>query len=294
MGEPVNGTASDLDPEPLRHAVALVTGASRGIGFAIARALARAGAALAVVARTRSELESARQALAAEGHPVIAIPGDVAERGFCFSAVAQTERELGPIGLLANVAGIQGPIGPIEELPEPEWTYTVQVDLLGTVWMIQAVLPGMKQRHRGVIVNLSGGGATGPRERFSAYGAAKAAVVRLTESVAVEVAPFGVRVHAISPGAVNTRMLDEIERAGERAGARAMAEVRSQRASGGTPPDLAAELVLFLASDAAQAVTGRLMSAVWDDWRGLQRGEFSVSDPDWYTLRRIKPDDDHR
>lgn len=267
-----------------------MTGGSRGIGLSVARALMAAGASVAVAARHRDDLDAARHALGAAGGRVHAVTLDVRDRQACFDAVAAVEAAFGPLDILVNNAGTQGPIGPIDELPPDRWIDTIAVNLLGPVWMLQAALPGMKRRRHGSIINLSGGGATGPREHFSAYAASKTALVRLTETVAREVAAFGVRVNAVAPGAVATRMVEEIERAGDRAGDRALREVRELRENGGTPPELAGELVAFLASDAAAHVTGRLLSAVWDDWRGLRDGTFHVADTEWFTLRRVAPE----
>jgi len=273
----------------LRGQVAIVTGGSRGIGLAIGRALAGAGASVMLTARSADELDAAALALGGANEGVAACAGDVADRAFCRRLLDETEATLGPPDILVNNAAIQGPIGLIEECAPEEWARTIEVDLLGPVWMMQAAVPGMKRCRRGAIINLSGGGATSPRERFTAYGAAKTALVRVTETVAEELRPFGIRCNAIAPGAVNTHLLDEVERAGDRAGAKAVAEAQRQRESGGTSPVLAAELAVFLASDAARQVTGRLISAVWDDWRGLRDGRLSLSDPTWFTLRRVMP-----
>jgi len=268
----------------LRGRVAIVTGGSRGIGLAAATALAQAGARLALVARDEQALAAARASLAAYATP-LTITGSVEDHAFCARAAAQVESSLGPIAILVNAAGIQGPIGPLHTLAPAEAERAVRVNLFGTMWMMQATLPRMAERGAGAIVNLSGGGATGPRENFTPYAASKAAVVRVTEIAALEYASRGVRVNAVAPGAVNTRMTDEVEAAGERAGDKARDEVRKQRASGGTDPMLAARLIAWLASDAAAHVNGKLVSAVWDDWAALIAGG-TAPDADAMTLRR--------
>ena len=120
--------------------------------------------------------------------------------------------------MLVNNAAITGPVGPLETNDWDEWTQTLQTNLFGTVLMCRAVLPGMRERGYGKIINLSGGGGTGPRPNFSAYATAKAGVVRFTETLAREVE--GIDVNAIAPGALNTRMRDDVLDAGpELAGA---------------------------------------------------------------------------
>ena len=269
----------------LEGRVALITGGSRGIGQAIALAFAQAGATTAIVARGADELRHSADAIARDGKRPLTIAGDVSSRDFCVAAVQRVARELGGLDVLVNAAGVQGPIGAIETLDEAAIRQTLDVNLFGTLWMMQAAIPVMTQRGRGAIVNLSGGGATSARPMFAAYAMSKVAVVRLTETAAKELAPQGIRVNAIAPGGVNTRMTDEIERAGDRAGAQAKEEARAQRASGGADPRLAAALAVWLASDRAAHVSGRLISAVWDEWQALIVSGKPL-DPDAFTLRR--------
>src|SRR5208282_1491936 len=168
-----------------------------------------------------------------------------------------------------------------------DWAAAIETNLMGTVFSIRAVLPRMLERRKGVIVNFSGGGAVQPLPRFSAYGASKAAVVRLTETLAEEVAESGVRINAIAPGAVNSRLLDQVLAAGERAGVSFYAKALEQKAQGGTPPERAAELALFLASAEGKEVSGRLISAVWDDWKSLPGRAGELRSSALFTLRRI-------
>jgi NAD(P)-dependent dehydrogenase (short-subunit alcohol dehydrogenase family) len=183
--------------------------------------------------------------------------------------------------VLVNNAAVQGPIGPTDAVDWDAWEHTIRVNLLGTVLMTRAVLPGMRERGRGKIINLSGGGATGPRPNFSAYAASKAAVVRFTETLAHELRGTGIDVNAIAPGALNTRMRDEVLQAGpERAGA----EYEQAARRGETSFEPATKLAVFLASSASDGISGRLLAALWDDWASL--GEL---DDDAYTLRRVVP-----
>jgi NAD(P)-dependent dehydrogenase (short-subunit alcohol dehydrogenase family) len=149
----------------------------------------------------------------------------------------------------------------------------------------------MIQRRKGKMINLSGGGATSPRPFFSAYSASKTAVVRLTETLAEEVAEFNIQVNTISPGAMNTRLLDEIARAGAAAGPKAMQEVTKQLQTGGTLMEKPAALALFLASEESDGLTGRVISAVWDDWKTIPQHLPDIMSSDMYTLRRIMPED---
>jgi NAD(P)-dependent dehydrogenase (short-subunit alcohol dehydrogenase family) len=145
----------------------------------------------------------------------------------------------------------------------------------------------MISRRKGVVINLSGGGAVNPFPHFSAYSTSKAAVVRLTETVAEEVKEFNIRVNAIAPGAINTRLLDQVLEAGERAGKEFYTRAKEQKERGGTPPEIGAELAVFLASRQAEGLTGRLISAVWDDWKSLPNHMKELTNSAMFTLRRI-------
>jgi NAD(P)-dependent dehydrogenase (short-subunit alcohol dehydrogenase family) len=145
----------------------------------------------------------------------------------------------------------------------------------------------MKARGGGKIVNFSGGGATGSRPHFSAYACAKTAIVRLTEVLADEVREFHIDVNAIAPGAVNTAMLDELLGAGEMAGSKERSEATKRKEAGGTPPEVPAGLVAFLASDESDGITGKLISAPWDPWNDKGFQEALRANQDLATLRRI-------
>ena len=174
------------------------------------------------------------------------------------------------VDVLVNNAGVYGPKGLIEEVAWDEWEHAVRVNLFGSVLCCRAVLPHFRANGYGKIIQLSGGGATSPLPRLSAYAASKAAVVRFAETLAEELDGTGIDVNAIAPGALNTRLLDEVLEAGpERVGDSFYERALEQRSSGGTPLDLAARLAVFLASGASDGITGKLISAPWDPWEEL-------------------------
>jgi 3-oxoacyl-[acyl-carrier protein] reductase len=200
-------------------------------------------------------------------------------------------RELGRIDVLVNCAGIHGPIGPLAETNLHEWEQGLQVNLMGTIYTCREVIPGMVRRGRGSVINLSGGGATAPRANFSSYAVAKVAVVRFTETIAAELNQTGVRVNAIAPGMMDTRLQDTVLAAGDRAGDDYHV-VRAMRATGrgATPPDVPAQLALYLASDASTGVTGKLISALHDPWQSWDAMKIeSLAGSGWYTIRRLDP-----
>lgn len=271
----------------------LITGASQGLGVVIARAFVTAGSHVALCSRNAGDLMRAREELASGAPPgvqLLAVPGDVSRPGDVERLVDRTLAELGGIDVLVANAGIYGPQGRVEEVDWDEWVAAIQVNLLGTALTCRAVLPHLRARGGGKIIVLSGGGATKPMPLLSAYAASKAGVVRFAETLAAEVADVGISVNCVAPGALNTRMLDQILAAGpDRVGRTFYEAAVRQKASGGDSPEEAAALCLFLSSPASDGITGRLISAKWDPWRDLPRHLDDLSGTDIYTLRRIVP-----
>ena len=214
----------------------------------------------------------------------------MADRAQVRAVVDECLRRYECVDILVNNAGMLGPLGPLVDNPIDEWLQTVEVNLFSVFLMLHAVLPGMIRQRYGKVINLSGGGAAYGRPYFTAYGISKAAVVRLTESVAEEVREHGIDVNAMAPGAVNTGMLRQVIEAGARVGEQAHADARRQVETGGVPVETPARLALFLASAASDGLTGRLISSIHDDWASLAGRGPEVSQTEWYTLRRVKPE----
>jgi NAD(P)-dependent dehydrogenase (short-subunit alcohol dehydrogenase family) len=268
--------------------VAVVTGGSRGIGLAIARALGAAGAKVAIASRTQRELDTARAVLEGDGVEALARATDVARYVDVKALVEEVEGRWGRVDVLVNNAGVNGAIGRVDECDTTEWKLAFEVNVFGTMHACRAVLPGMRARRSGKIVNLAGGGVGGPgvAPRVSAYAASKAAVVQLTESLARELADDGVQVNAIAPGAVVTEMTAAVVAAGpEKAGKELYERTVKQRQSGGEPPGLAAKLVVWLASDASGLLTGKMLSAKWDRVEAIDVASANASS--LFALRRI-------
>ncbi|MEA2339161.1 MAG: hypothetical protein QOE82_3168, partial [Thermoanaerobaculia bacterium] len=186
---------------------------------------------------------------------------------------------------------VYGPLGSIEEIDWREWTRAIEINLYGSVLMSRAVIPHFRQRRYGKIVQLSGGGATNPLPHISAYAASKAAVVRFAETLAEELRDANVDVNAIAPGALNTRLLDEVLAAGpEKVGAAFYDRSLKQKDEGGAPLERGAALAVFLGSALSDGITGKLLSALWDPWEELPQRLADLRG-DVYTLRRIVPRD---
>lgn len=274
---------------------AIITGASQGLGLAIARAYVAAGASVLVCARDVATLDAARRELlqlAGDPSRVVAESADVANEADVNRCVDAALEAFGRIDLLVNNAGIYGPMGTIDEIDWSAWVRTVEINLLGSVLLCRAVVPHMRRQGGGKIIQLSGGGATNPLPRISAYAASKAAVVRFAETLAEELRDDHIDVNSIAPGALNTRLLDEVLAAGpERVGASFYERSIKQRDGGGAGLDRGAELALFLASAASDGITGKLVSAVWDPYVEFPEHLGDLNATDIYTLRRIVPRD---
>jgi len=271
--------------------VAIVTGANQGLGLEIARHFVQLGASVVLCARDRGLLDEAREALCGlsnGGQCIEAITADVSNSGDVSQLVETTLSRLGRIDILVNNAGIYGPMDVIEAVDWAQWVKVIEINLFGSVLMCRAVLPAMKAQRKGKIIQLSGGGATNPMPRISAYAVSKAAVVRFAETLAEEVREYGIDVNAIAPGALNTRLLDEVLAAGpEKVGDSFFDKSLKQKESGGTSLDVGANLAAFLASDQSDGITSKLISAVWDNWEHWPEHIDELNSSDVYTLRRI-------
>lgn len=270
--------------------VAIVTGANQGLGLEIARKYVGAGASVVLCARTEGLLSEARNELTKNGgeERVISVAADVSHDRDVQNVVDTTLRRMGRIDILVNSAGVYGPMGKVEDVDWSEWVRTIEINILGSVLMCRAVLPSMKRQMGGKIVQLSGGGATSPMPNISAYATSKAAIVRFAETLAEEVRSFSIDVNAIAPGSLNTRMLEEVLEAGpEKVGQDFFDRARKQKQSGGAGFARGADLALFLASDQSNGITGRLISALWDDWSTWPQHLVELRSSDAYTLRRI-------
>ena len=275
---------------------AIITGAARGLGAVIAQSMWREGADLLLIDRVAAPLNELRDRLAvtpaASQQQVHVFSADLTDPAVPQRVLDEARRLWPRLDILINNAGIQGPIGMIADNEWSAWRNTVQINLLAPVELCKLSIGWMRETGGGRIVNLGGGGAAGLRPNFSAYATAKCGLIKFTETVAAEVAPLGIRMNCIAPGPMNTEMLQEILRAGaSQAGDREYQQVSKQVATGATDPQIAADLIVYLASEKSAGVTGKLISAVWDPWRTLHERACDLRDSDIYTLRRIVPED---
>jgi NAD(P)-dependent dehydrogenase (short-subunit alcohol dehydrogenase family) len=274
---------------------AIITGANQGLGFEIAKHFVSEGGSVMLCARNSEKLIQCQTALLdlkIPGVKVLIKATDVSKRADVEALVAETLTQLGKIDVLVANAGVYGTKGPIEEIDWDEWSDSIDINLKGTVLACRSVIAHFKHNRYGKIIILSGGGATKPMPFLSAYAASKAAVVRFAETLSEEVKSFGIDVNSVAPGALNTRLLDEMLEAGpEKVGKQHYEQSLKQQTEGGTPLSVGASLCVFLASTFSDGITGKLISAVWDPWKKFPEYSEDLKNSDIYTLRRITPAD---
>ncbi len=268
---------------------AVITGASRGLGQHLACRFWGAGYNLGLVSRNVASMDQTRSQLdLAKGRTCDVFACDLGDPVSVQNLVAEISAKAEGINVVVNNAAIQGPIGPLEHNDFADWERTIRVNFVSPVAICRGLLPRIANAREASILNLSGGGATGPRANFTAYASAKAALVRFSETLAEEVRGQGVTVNCIAPGAMKTALLAEVLKGGaESSGGREFTIAAEVFDKGGASMDRVADLALFLSSQAARGITGKLISAIWDDWECWQNHIDELMYSDLYTLRRI-------
>jgi NAD(P)-dependent dehydrogenase (short-subunit alcohol dehydrogenase family) len=266
------------DPLDLTGKSIVVTGGSMGIGEVAARLCLEAGARVTVCARGARELAEAVARFETAGYSG-AIAGcaiDVSKLDDVVRAFDEASDRFGAVDGVIHAAAVLDAIGSILDVDPAQWWRVVEIDLFGTFLVTREACARMRERG-GRIVLFSGGGATTPFPNFTAYACSKVAVVRFAESVALEMQPFGIEINALSPGLVATRMLDKTLASG------------AGQPTPAIPPETGARAAAFLVSDAAGGITGKLLSAAWDDYGRWPEHVDELQSSEIFTLRRILP-----
>jgi 3-oxoacyl-[acyl-carrier protein] reductase len=240
--------------------VAIVTGASRGIGAAAALALGEAGASVVLAARTIAQAETNARQISAAGGKAAAIACDVSDYAACQRLVEETTQRFGPPDVLVNNAGVIEPISMIAEADPTEWARSIRINLIGAYYAIRAVLPGMIERSRGAIINVSSGAAMRPLEGWSAYCTGKAGLAMLTRAIDLEHRNAGIRVFGFQPGTTDTDMQVTIRASGINMISRIPREQL-------TPVAHPARAIVYLCTKEADDLAGKEFSLRDDDFR---------------------------
>jgi 3-oxoacyl-[acyl-carrier protein] reductase len=271
--------------------VAVVTGASGTIGRAIIARLIARGMRIVAASRSISRLEQIERHVPGAKGRVLIKETDVRNAEEARDLIDFGERECGRIDILVNGAGSYGSIGLVRDVPPVEWKNAIETNLYGTYNCCYFALRHMIPAAGGRIINISGGGSTGPLENLSSYAVSKVGIVRLTDSLAQEVAGSGIRVNAILPGAIDSPMQDQLLLAGDKAGPW-YPKIKALRDSGagGISADLTGELVEFLTFGKGRNLTGKLLSARYDAFQRWSEQEVElIATSEMFSLRRLDP-----
>lgn len=275
--------------------VTLISGASQGFGFEVARQFAINGAHVIICARDQALLAKRQKELeiiATDNARILSVTADISKSKQVKNLFDIINKNFGGLDVLVANAGVYGPPGKIETVDWKAWSDAIDINLKGTVLQCRYAIPLLKKRRSAKIIILSGGGATKPLPYLSAYAASKAAIVRFAETLAIELKETSIDVNTIAPGALNTRLIDQIIEAGpEKVGNTFYQQSLTQKQQGGTPLALGASLCVYLASSQSDGITGKLISAIWDPWKKLHEYKATLNETDIYTLRRIIPED---
>lgn len=269
----------------------LITGASSGIGQMIARRRVQHGDGVWGLARSPTTLEApGAEASAGEFYSGLC---DVSDWDAMAGALREVSRHWTYLDGLICCAGIHGAVGPAMATEPSQWANAIRTNLEGTYYAIRASFACLRQSpNRPKVICFSGGGATQPRPCFSAYAAAKAGVVRLVETLAAEWQDLAIDINAVAPGAINTRLTEEIVALGpDRAGAKEYESAQQQRDAGGASTERMFGLIDFLLSERSNGLSGKLISAQWDPWEKFPDYLDALAQSDVYNLRRISTQD---
>lgn len=263
----------------------MVTGAGRGIGKRLAIGFASQGARVALLARSKAELDLCHLEIEHGGGNALRLRTDVSDYEQVAASVERTRVQFGtPVQVLVCSAGVLGPIGPFAESSPKAWMEIAQTNLLGVLNACRAVLPQMIERRSGKIIVIAGvGGKLPSRPNMAVHSATKTSIVRFVESLSEELLDHNIQVNCLSPGETYTHMTDQVLAAGDKAGWREVESARQVRLTGGVVPERQIELALFLASPQSNHITGRMIH-VDDDWKKLKQLNMTA---DLYRLRRV-------
>ena len=272
----------------------IITGGTVGFGKALAEKFLSEGANVSICSRNEQQLFDTQSELLSKfpNQIILVKKCDVSIEKDVKEFISYSLDTFKTIHVLILNAGVYGPMGPIETVSLDEWRKSIDINLFGVLLPCRELIPHFKQNKYGKIIVLSGGGATNPMPNLSSYATAKAAVVRLVETLSKELLSYNVDINAIAPGAMSTRMIEQVIDAGpEIVGDEFFKKNQNWKQNGDTSMELGTNLAVYLSSDDSNGVTGKLISAQWDDWKNFGNHLNDLQNSDIYTIRRIVPED---
>ena len=269
----------------------IVTGGTEGFGKNIIENLINNGANISFCARNLEQIDKMQKffnRLKKNNQTIISSRTDISQKEEVERFIKFTRKKFSSIDVLINNAGVYGPIGPIDTVSWDEWVYALNINLIGSILMIRSLIPTFKAQKISKIIQISGGGATNPMPNFSSYAVSKTGIVRFVETMSYELKNYNTYINAVAPGALNTKMLDKVlESDPKKVGDEFYNRSVEQKETGGAGFQKGIDLINFLISDAGDKITGKLISAQWDNFEMWADNIEKVSESDVYTLRRI-------
>jgi NAD(P)-dependent dehydrogenase (short-subunit alcohol dehydrogenase family) len=278
----------------LKNKNVIITGGSVGFGKSLAEKFLSEGANISICSRNEQQLFDTQLELISKfpNQSILAKKCDVSNEQEVREYIKYSVDAFDTIHVLILNAGIYGPMGSIETVSLEEWKKTIDINLFGVLLPCRELIPHFKQNKSGKIIVLSGGGATNPMPNLSAYATSKAAVIRLMETLSKELLSYNIDINAIAPGALSTRMMEQVINAGpDVVGEEFYNKNKNLKQNGATPMELGTNLAVYLSSQDSNGVTGKLISAQWDNWINFGKYLEDLQNSDIYTLRRIVPED---
>lgn len=269
----------------------LITGGSVGLGYEIAKHFTLQGFNIIICARNKKNLLKAKyhlERLKKNKQKIFTYKVDISNETDVKRLFNNVSKKFKKIDVLVSNAGVYGPKGDFEKISWLEWKKAFKINCFGSIYLIKTFLKLLKKSNRGKIIQLSGGGATAPLPNLSCYAASKAAIVRFVETLSFETAKYRIDINCIAPGALNTRLLDEVIKAGPtRIGKDFYNKSLKQKKNGGAGFKNALDLCDFLCSKKSDGITGKILSAQWDNYNSIKHKKKDFLKSDVFTLRRI-------
>jgi len=280
----------------LKNRIALITGASRGIGKEISKKFLLNGASIIICSKNKARIEKTKKELKNLNlhksqfikEYVVNLASEKETNLFCKEIISSYPA----LDILINCAGVHGPLGKIENYSMQNLRDTLEINLISPINICTHFLKEFKNKNYGKIINFSGGGATSPLPEMNAYSLSKVALVRFTENISAELKDYNIDINAIAPGAILTDMNKSILNAGpEEVGTNYYEKLKEKFKKNSGDINIVTDLTLYLASKESDGISGKLISAIWDNWKNFDKFKDTLIRTDIYNLRRILPED---
>lgn len=275
----------------LKNKNVLITGGTLGLGYELAKYFISKKANVIICSSKKKNLINAYKKLDAnlgDNQQLLAFQANLSKENDIINLYRKISKKFKKLDILISNAGVYGPKGPLVETNWKSWKKGFEINFYGSVFLIKTFTKLVSKSKKGKIIQLSGGGATAPMPFLSSYAASKAAIVRFIETISFELLNYNIDINCIAPGALNTRLLDEIIKAGpSKIGKKFYEKSLNQRSNGGSGFENAINLCEFLCSSKSNGITGKLISAQWDNYEKISKNKKLINKSDVFTLRRI-------